>query len=224
MHTIRLEGIGRQTRAARSDNHLNPPRFLLARVCGHGPSHPTLAPAFADVSSVRSFSVPALAFARVGWLPVDFARLALRLRFCDRHSGPVYLPIQNRNRLAHRYRQICLHRPLDLLPLECHAILADRFGIPLHAWSSLPDRRAVPSAGLLVHHGLHTAHARSQGQLSSLTYSYVRIISTKKERTANSSRLCPAPRQRLLHTRSILYCYTYDLCFWAGLPWSHRWG
>ena len=89
-----------------------------------------------------------LDFPRVGRLAVSLALPPHRFFLDYQNSRPVYLYIEEWNRLAHNQRQFQLHRPRHFPLFSRSDILANSFRGSLDGFGGcFPDRRAVSTAG-----------------------------------------------------------------------------
>ena len=102
---------------------------------------------------------------RMGGLTVCLALAAYSFLLDHRHSGPIHLHIENRNRLAEDNGKIQLDRFLDLLALTLSDILSNRFCGALHRLGSHLQSgqnfhlfAAMIEGSILAHQSVHTAH------------------------------------------------------------------
>jgi len=109
---------------------------------------------------------------------------AHRFFLYHRHSGPIQLDIENRNRLAADDGQIQLDRFLHFLSFALRDIFSDRFCDPLHRlgghFQTSQDFHlfaAMIEGGILTHQGVHAAHARREFRVLNVQFHIGRKLS-----------------------------------------------
>lgn len=101
-----------------------------------------------------------------GWLAVGLAFASLRLFLHHRHSGPIHLHIQNRNRLTHNDGQLQLDGFANFPLLAGGDVGSDglrralhRFGGHFQSGQNLHLLPTTIKRPLLAHYRIHAAHS-----------------------------------------------------------------